>query len=291
MEIKIFETKGWGEYELIDTGEGEKLERVGAFKFARPHETATWAKTGDWESPDAIFKSSKAGGKGTWAIKNKKAGEKQIISYKDIKFSVMPTPFRHFGFFSEQAVHWDFIEEKIKQAKKPVKFLNLFGYTGVASLFALRAGAEVTHLDASKQSIDWAKENQKLNTELAGAPLRVIVDDVLKFLEREIKRGNKYDAIIMDPPKFGRGPDGEVWKIEEGMQKLLGLARKVLSPEPLFVIATSYATDSSSLSLGYALEEAMKGLGGNIEQGELCIHESANGRLIPFANSAVWEAQ
>jgi 23S rRNA (cytosine1962-C5)-methyltransferase len=288
-EIKIFENKAWADYELIDTGRGEKLERVGAFKFARPQETATWAKSNAWENTDAIFKSSKAGGKGTWAIKNQKAGEKQVIEYKGIKFSVFPTPFRHFGFFPEQSVHWDFIEKSIKEAKRPIKFLNLFGYTGVASLFALRGGAEVTHLDASKQSIDWAKENQKLNG-FENKPMRVIVDDVIKFLEREIKRGNKYDAIIMDPPKFGRGPDGEVWKIEEGMQKLLELARKVLSDRPLFVITTSYATDSSSLSLGYALREAMKGLDGPVIQGELCVKETSQERLIPLANTAVWKS-
>jgi 23S rRNA (cytosine1962-C5)-methyltransferase len=292
-EIKIFENKGFPDYELEDTGAGEKLERVGSFKFTRPQETATWAKSSAWENADAIFKSSKAGGKGTWAIKNKKAGEKQVIEYKGIKFSVFPTPFRHFGFFPEQAVHWDFIENSIKNAgrpkEKPIKFLNLFGYTGVASLFALRAGAEVTHLDASKQSIDWAKENQKLNG-FENMPMRVIVDDVIKFLEREIKRGNKYDAIIMDPPKFGRGPDGEVWKIEESLQKLLGLTRKVLSDKPLFVITTSYATDSSSLSLGYALREAIKGLEGKVQQGELCITEASNGRLIPLANTAVWSS-
>ncbi|MEK7071539.1 MAG: class I SAM-dependent methyltransferase, partial [Patescibacteria group bacterium] len=168
-------------------------------------------------------------------------------------------------------------------------FLNLFGYTGVASLFALCAGAEVTHLDASKQMLDWTKENQKLSG-LEKLPMRVIEDDALKFIEREAKRGNKYDAVIMDPPKFGRGPKGEVWKIEEDLPKLLAGVRKILSEKPLFVILTSYATDSSSLTLGSALSEMMRDFGGNVEQGELCILEKSQNRLISLANTAVWMA-
>jgi 23S rRNA (cytosine1962-C5)-methyltransferase len=219
------------------------------------------------------------------------------MDYKGVKFLATPTPFRHLGFFPEQASHWDFIETKIKewqvvgQQKTPVvrhpKFLNLFGYTGVASLFALRAGAEVTHVDASKQTLNWVKENQKVSG-LEDLPLRIIEDDAIKFLEREEKRGNKYDAIIMDPPKFGRGPKGEVWKLEEMLPKLLSQARKVLSDKPLFVILTSYAVDSSSLSLGYALADTMKDFKGKIETGELCVLEKSNQRLISLANTAVW---
>jgi 23S rRNA (cytosine1962-C5)-methyltransferase len=199
------------------------------------------------------------------------------------------------GFFPEQASHWDFIETRLRQGfdrQRKIKFLNLFGYTGVASLFALRAGAEVTHVDASKQILNWAKENEKLNSDqfTQGQSLRVIEDDVLKFLEREIKRGNKYDAVIMDPPKFGRGPKGEIWKIEEMLPKLLLAVRKVLSDKPLFVILTSYAIESSSLSLGYALADTMKNFKGNTEQGELCVLEKSNNRVIPLANTAVWSA-
>ncbi len=201
------------------------------------------------------------------------------------------------SFFPKQAAHWDFIEQKIaevglrqklRQKFKP-KFLNLFGYTGVASLFALRAGAEVTHLDASKQSLASAKENQKLSG-LENLPMRIIEDDAIKFLEREIKRGNTYDAIIMDPPKFGRGPKGEVWKIEEMLPKLLSLVERVLSKKPLFIILTSYAIDSSSLSLGYALSDAMKSFSGAIETGELCVLEKSNNRIIPLANTAIWSS-
>jgi 23S rRNA (cytosine1962-C5)-methyltransferase len=293
--ISVFYSKDWLDYELLDTGEGEKLERFGKYTFVRPYEDAVWPKTlskKEWDKADGKFWSSKVGAKPGWKMEQK-IDEEWEMSYKDIKFLASPTSFRHLGFFPEQASHWDFIEEKIKEAKKnteqPIKFLNLFGYTGVASLFAIRAGAEVTHVDASKQTLDWAKENQKVSG-LDGLPMRVIEDDVLKFLEREEKRGNKYDAVIMDPPKFGRGPKGEVWKIEDKLQELLLRVQKVLSNKPIFVILTSYAIESSSLSLGHALSEAMKDLRGRVESGELCILEKSNSRLISLANTAVWSA-
>ncbi len=284
--IKIFSSKDWSDYELQDTGGGEKLERLGKYTFVRPYENAVWKKSLEWKNIDARFASSKAGEKAGW---DNKINDKWEVGYKGIKFLVQPTPFRHFGFFPEQAPHWDFIEDKIKNSGRKINFLNLFGYTGIASLFALRAGAEVTHVDASKQSLDWAKENEKLNihSELSG--MRVIEDDVLKFLAREAKRGNKYDAVIMDPPKFGRGPKGETWKIEEDLPKLLEAVKKVLSDKPLFVIITSYAIDSSSLSLGYALKEVMQNFGGVIESGELCLVEKSNERFIPLANTALWQ--
>jgi 23S rRNA (cytosine1962-C5)-methyltransferase len=291
MEIKIFYSKDWKDYELLDTGGGEKLERFGPHTFVRPYEDAVWAKTlkkEAWEKADGKFWSSRAGSKPGWQM-NKEIKEKWEMKYKGIKFLASPTPFRHLGFFPEQAAHWDFIEEKIKNSKRPIKFLNLFGYTGVASLFALRAGAEVTHVDASKQVLDWAKENQKASG-LENLPMRVIEDDVMKFLAREEKRGNKYDAVIMDPPKHGRGPKGEVWKIEEMLPKLLMQVQKVLSNKPLFVILTSYATDSSSLALCYSLEETMKDFGGKVEAGELCLLEKSNQRLVPLANTAVWSS-
>ncbi len=291
--IKIFTPKNWRTYEILDTGEGQKLERLGEYLFIRPLEDAVWNKSlpeSEWDKFDGKFWSSKVGAKPGWKL-NSKVSPKWVVEYDGIKFWGLPTPFRHFGFFPEQASHWEFIEEKIKSAKeknpRPIKFLNLFGYTGVASLFALRAGAEVTHLDASKPILNMAKDNQKL-AGLDDLPMRVIADDAVKFLEREAKRGNKYDAIVLDPPKFGRGPKGEVWKIEEGLAELLTKVRNVLSDEPLFVIVTSYATESSALSLGYALENAMTSLGGNIEKGELCLTEKSNNRNISLANTAVW---
>lgn len=299
--IKIFVGEGFHDYEMLDTGGGEKLERFGPYTFVRPLEDAFWKKSLDqkvWDKADGKFLTSKekGGNKGGWEMKNKKIPKDWVMTWRDIKFKASPTPFRHLSFFPEQASHWEFIYEKISgisgvghQGNSGVqhpKFLNLFGYTGVASLVALSAGAEVTHVDASNSSVALAKENQKLSG-LEDKPMRVIVDDVIKFLEREVKRGNKYDAVIMDPPKHGRGPKGEVWKIEEKLPHLLNLVSKVLTPEPLFVILTSYATDSSSLSLGYALENALKEKGGSIESGEMCIHETSSGKLIPLANTAV----
>ena len=288
-KVKIFCSKDWQDYKLLDTGEGEKLEQFGQYSFIRPYEDAFWRKNKKekWNKADGKFWSSKEGAKSGWKMENE-IFPKWEMSYKGIKFFSSPTPFRHLGFFPEQAAHWDFIEGKIKSSKRKIKFLNLFGYTGVASLFALRAGAEVTHLDASKQSLNWAKENQELSG-LGKMPMRVICDDAVKFLEREEKRGNKYDAIIMDPPKFGRGPKGETWKIEKDLPELLAKARKVLSDRPLFVILTSYAVDSFSLPLGYALEETMRDFKGKVEAGELCLMEESNGRLIPLANTAVWQ--
>ena len=329
-EIKIFYSKDWQDYELLDTGEGEKLERFGKYTFVRPYEDAVWPKAlteevqKNWANADGKFWSSKTGAKAGWKFKNNKisgeTAEKWEMEYKGIKFLASPTPFRHLGFFPEQATHWDFIEDKIcartvlaqkeqkTEARLPfkrkVKFLNLFGYTGVASLFALRAGAEVTHVDASKQILNWAKENQNLNNHLNldKLPMRVIEDDVMKFLAREEKRGNKYDAIIMDPPKFGRGPKGETWKLEEMLPKLLTKVRSLLSDEPLFIILTSYATDASSLPLDYALMETMKparnashsdaggGFEGSVKAGELCILEKSNNRFISLANTAIWSS-
>lgn len=296
-EIKIFFSEKSSDYELLDTGAGEKLEKFGPYTFVRPYEEAVWPKTlpeVEWSKAEGKFWSSKAGAKPGWVFKDEQGEsllKKWVMQHNGVKFFAFPTPFRHLGFFPEQAAHWDFIEDAIKNSEGKIKFLNLFGYTGVASLFALRAGAEVTHLDASKQSLTSAKENQQLNAELVDAPMRIIEDDVIKFLEREIKRGNKYDAVIMDPPKFGRGPKGEVWKIEEMLPKLLSLVQKVLSDKPLFVILTSYAIDSSSLPLGYALEDMMKSFEGGVSSGELCVLEKSNKRFISLANTAVWQSK
>lgn len=300
-EIKIFCSTDWSfgkaqdklDYELLDTGEGEKLERFGKYIFIRPYEDAVWLKTlgaKDWDKADGKFWSSKVGAKPGWQFDVKHPmldKEKWEMEYKGIKFLASPTLFRHLGFFPEQASHWDFIEEKIKNAGREIKFLNLFGYTGVASLFALKAGAVVTHVDASKQSLNWAKENQEASG-LSNLPMRILEDDVMKFLEREEKRGNKYDAVIMDPPKFGRGPKGETWKIEEMLTKLLSKVRKILSDKPLFIILTSYATDSSALSLGYALGDIMQNFRGNTESGELCVLEGSKKRAISLAHTSLW---
>jgi len=305
-KIKIFCSEDWSldstykeeGYELLDTGGGEKLERFGQYVFIRPYEDAVWKKTlleKEWGKADGKFWSSKEGAKSGWKMSrsnlDNKVEKRWGMSYKGIKFVASPTPFRHLGFFPEQASHWDFIETHLRQGfggQEKIKFLNLFGYTGVASLFALRAGAEVTHVDASRQTLDLVKENQKMSG-MDKMPMRIICDDVLKFLEREIKRGNKYDAVIMDPPKFGRGPKGETWRIEKDLLKLLERVGKVLTNKPLFVILTSYAINSSSLSLGYALENALSEIEGQVSSGELCVLEKSNNRVVSLANTAIWD--
>lgn len=303
MEIKIFSVKDWpaqqgdAVYKLLDTGDKEKLEQFGPYTFVRPCVEAIWPKSMDkkvWQKANGKFWSSKAGAKPGWTFSNLPKpgfGKKWEMEYKGIKFLASPTPFRHLGFFPEQASHWDFIESKIENAKRPVKFLNLFGYTGLASLFALRAHAEVTHVDASKQSLQWAKENENLSSgSLDGRTMRIIEDDVMKFLAREEKRGTKYDAVIMDPPKFGRGPKGEVWKIEDGLLELLEAVKKVLSDKPLFVILTSYNTDSSALNLGHALSTMLGDrVSGKIECGEMCVTEQSSGKEISLAHTAILE--
>jgi len=291
-EIKTFYSEDWEDYQLLDTGEGKKLERFGKYTFIRPYEDAFWKKSlsqEEWDKADGIFFSSKEGAKSGWKMPNK-IDSKWEMSHKGIKFWAWPTPFRHLGFFPEQASHWSLIEEKIKNSGRKIKFLNIFGYTGVASLFALRAGADVTHLDASELMLTKAKDNQELSN-LGDLPMRVILDDAMKFIDREIKRGNKYDCIIMDPPKFGRGPKGEIWKIEENLPELLKKIRKILSDKPLFIILTSYAIESSSLSLGYSLKEMMKDFKGKMESGELCVLEKSNNRVVSLANTAVWTAE
>ncbi|MCX6753355.1 MAG: class I SAM-dependent methyltransferase [Candidatus Nomurabacteria bacterium] len=288
--IKIFYTETKSDYELLDTGEGQKLERFGPYTFARPYENAVWNKTLDkkeWEKADGVFIAGKAGAKPTWKMKTK-LPKNWVMSHRDVKFYATPTSFRHLSFFPEQASHWDFINTEIKNAGRRIKFLNLFGYTGVASLSALSADADVTHIDASKESLTKLKENQELSG-FSDKPLRILLDDCLKFIEKEAKRGNKYDAVIMDPPKFGRGPKGETWKIEESLPKLLQGVKNILSDKPLFVIVTSYSTDSSSLNLGHALREVMADCAGTVEQGEMCVIEKSHGRAISMAHTAVWK--
>lgn len=288
--IQIFCSKIKSDHELLDTGDGKRLERFGQYSFIRPCEDAIWKKTLniEWQKADGEFITAKERNKAGWKM-NTTLEKRWAMVHGDVRFYASPTSFRHLSFFPEQAHHWEYIHEKIKNAGRPIKFLNLFGYTGVASLFALSAGAEVTHVDASKESVSLFKENQKLSG-LEEKPARVIIEDCLKFIEREAKRGNTYDAIIMDPPKFGRGPKGEIWKIEESLPKLLSAVKNILSDKPLFVIVTSYTTDSSSLNLGYALREMMHGFDGSTQQGELCVLEKSKERMLSMAHTAIWSS-
>jgi 23S rRNA (cytosine1962-C5)-methyltransferase len=285
MESKILITKPSADYELIDSGNEEKLERYGKYVLRRPDPQALWKKTlpeSDWKSADAVFDANRK----TWK-KNKEMQNEWQISYDDLKFNIKPTAFKHTGVFPEQESNWQFIKSKIKNAGRPIKVLNLFGYTGGATLAALSAGAEVTHVDGSKSAITWAKENAELSG-LDKKPVRWIIDDARKFVMREIKRGGKYDAIIMDPPSFGRGGKGEIWKIETDFIKLLDECSKILSDNPIFFLVNGYAAGYSSNAYYNALKPVMEKYGGEFEIGELAILESKGNRLLPCGIFTRW---
>jgi 23S rRNA (cytosine1962-C5)-methyltransferase len=211
------------------------------------------------------------------------------IEYKHLRFWVQTTASRHLGVFPEQSSHWDWITEQVRAAGRPLQVLNLFGYTGIASLAASQAGAEVTHLDASKKAIVWGKENQALSN-LGNRPIRWIVDDAMKFVQRESRRGAKYDGILLDPPKFGRGPKGEVWEFYKVLPGLLTACRQIMSPNPQFVVLTAYAVKASALTLYYAMQEMMSGLRGFTSAGEIVLPETSAGRLLSTAVYGRWEA-
>lgn len=230
----------WKDYELIDAGNGEKLENWNGVILRRPDPQAIWPVENIdeiWKNPDGFYHRSHTGG-GNWDFK-RKLKDFWCVNYKDLTFKVSPTNFKHTGLFPEQAINWRYMIDKIQNSHRPIKVLNLFAYTGGATVACLRAGASVVHVDSSRGMVDWCKENVK-SSNLSDAPVRYLVDDVLKFVQREIRRGNKYDAIIMDPPSYGRGANGEVWDIEKDLDKLLSLCVELLSDKPLFFIINSY---------------------------------------------------
>ena len=262
--------KDWKDYELLDASKGEKLERWGRYTLVRPDPQIIWDTPKNhqgWSNMNAHYHRSKAGG-GEWEFFD--LPEQWAISYKDLTFNLHPFSFKHTGLFPEQAVNWDWFSAKIKGEKgRQIKVLNLFAYTGGATLAAAKAGAAVTHVDASKGMVTWAKENA-VASGLGEAPIRYIVDDCVKFVEREIRRGNKYDAIIMDPPSYGRGPKGEIWKIEESIYPFVKLCAKVLNDEPLFFLINSYTTGLQAGVLSYMISEELgKRYAGNVTADEI----------------------
>jgi len=295
--FSLLEAPNWRDYELLDSGDGLKLERFGKYIFARPESQAMWRRAlpqKEWDAAHAIFQPTPEESGGHW-IEKKKLPEKWEMSYplpniSQLKFEVMTTPGRHLGVFPEVAAHWDFMANLVKAASRPVKVLNLFGYTGLASLAAAAAGASVTHVDASKKSVGWARENQALSG-LSDKPIRWIVEDAVKYMQREEKRGTKYDGIILDPPKFGRGPKGEVWEVYKSLPNLFEICRACLSDNPLFVIATLYAVRASAIHVAQALDEMMKKYNGNMDSGELVTRESSANRLLSQAVYARWSAK
>lgn len=286
METKILITKPSADYELIDSGNEEKLERYGKYILRRPDPQALWNKSqpeSEWKNADAIFDA----GRKMWKKKNESMQNEWQISFDDLKFNIKPTAFKHTGVFPEQEPNWQFIKSKISSAKRLIKVLNLFGYTGGATMAALSAGAEVVHVDGSKSAITWAKENAELSG-LINKPVRWIIDDARKFVMREIKRGGKYDAIIMDPPSFGRGGKGEIWKIETDFLNLLMNCSKILSDKPLFFIINGYSAGYSSIAYYNALKPILEKFGDTFESGELMIEESKSKRLLPCGIFIRW---
>lgn len=290
--IELFSTQHWKDYELLDSGNGLKLERFGHYKFIRPEHQAVWQPTlsaNNWEDVDAVFQPTSEESGGKWKYK-KHVESEWVMHYKDLTFLARTSNSRHLGVFPEQAPHWDWIIKSISSVQKPVNVLNLFGYTGVASLASAIAGASVTHLDASKKSVQYAKENQRLSG-LNDRPIRWIIDDAMKFVMRERRRGVHYEGIILDPPKFGRGPRGEVWEFFKMLPYLLQEIKPLLAPRPLFLVITAYAIRASALSLHYAIQEMMSGFTGNLSSGELVLPEKSAGRILSMAITSRWSSQ
>ena len=288
-DLKILKTSASADYELLDSGEGKKLERYGKFILSRPDPQALWNKSlpnGEWQKADAIFAHS--GTKGGWK-KKPNVPEKWKIEFEGFSFFVKPTAFKHTGLFPEQESNWQWIVKNIKSANlnRPVSILNLFGYTGGATLAALSAGAEVAHVDGSKSAITWAKENATIS-KLANKPVRWILDDVREFVKREIKRGVRYDGIVMDPPAFGHGPKKELWKIEDDFLGLMKLCEDVLSDTPIFFLINGYSAGYSAIAYENNLFPLVGKFGGTIEKGELVIEESVGGRFLPAGIFARW---
>jgi 23S rRNA (cytosine1962-C5)-methyltransferase len=288
----LLESPNWRDYELLDSGDGQKLERFGQNIFARPESQAMWSPSlpqKDWDAAHAAFQPTAEESGGHW-IPKKKFSERWQMNYGNLKFWAMTTPGRHLGVFPEVAAHWDWMADTVRTADRPVNALNLFGYTGLATLALAAAGAKVTHVDASKKSVAWARENQSLSG-LDASPIRWIVDDALKFVEREGRRGVKYDGIILDPPKFGRGPKGEIWEVYKSLPDLFAACRAALSDRPLFIVTTVYAVRASAIHVGQALEETMRGFKGEVERGELVTRETSAGRLLSQAVFARWRGK
>ena len=287
--LSPLESPKWQDYVLLDSGDGLKLERFGPYTFVRPEVQAMWPRSfpeKEWARAHAVFQPTKEESGGHWQFKAQ-VKNKWEMRYGNLRFWAMTTPGRHLGVFPECAATWDWSSDLIQKEKHPVRVLNLFGYTGMASLAAASAGAQVTHVDASKKSVSWARENQALSG-LTEKPIRWIVDDALKFVQREGRRGSKYDGILLDPPKFGRGPKGEIWEIYKSLPNLLDACRQILSDHPLFVVATVYAVQASAIHVGQTLEAMMSDFDGELESGELVTREQSAGRLLSHAVFARW---
>ena len=284
-------TPEWAEYELLDSGEGKKLERFGEYVLLRPEPQARWAAAlpaGRWQTADGEYVKAANGRRGDWKFR-KPIPARWEMRRGNLRFWVQPAPSGHVGVFPDQACHWDWIAEATRRAARPVKVLSLFGHTGLATLAAVAAGAEVTHVDASRKAVAWARENQSLS-KLSERPIRWVVEDALTFVRREVRRGNQYDAMMIDPPKFGRGPGGEMWKLEESLPELLGACGKVLSASPVFILVNVYTTvltrgriEKEAEALRGWLKEILSGFRATITAGELALEDGARRRISASA--------
>ncbi|TZG27786.1 class I SAM-dependent methyltransferase [Sphingomonas montanisoli] len=285
MELKTLITEPWDDYGLIDSGHGRKLERFGRFRFIRPEPQAMWAPaTSDWQADGDFIAASDEDGGGKWHLSRDVPRGGWHMKWEEVRFLAQNTPFRHLAFFPDMMPQWEWARERTQEGSE---MLNLFGYTGVGTLALAGKGGRVTHVDASKKSVEAGKANAFLS-DMSDRPIRWMVDDAVKFAAREVRRARRYDGIILDPPKFGRGPDGEVWRLEEHLPGLIQHCRNVLDKNSRFLVLTVYAVRMSALAIGALLEQMLGDLGGRIEVGEMAVREEARGLLLPTAIFARW---
>ncbi len=287
MKLDTLIGEPWADYGLVDSGHGKKLERYGRFRFVRPEPQAMWApKSDDWQAHGEFVPGSDEDGGGRWEFREAVPREGWPLRWNEVQFTAQTTPFRHLGFFPDMAPVWSWMRERTAGIKAP-DCMNLFGYTGVGTLAMAASGAKMVHVDASKKSVEAAKANAKLSG-MADAPVRWIVDDAAKFVAREVRRGRRYDGILLDPPKYGRGPEGEVWRLEEDLPKLIANCRQLLDADSRFLFLTVYAVRMSALAIGEMLAQLFADLPGTVEAGELGVREEARGLVLPTAIWARW---
>ena len=287
MKLDTLIGEPWADYGLVDSGHGKKLERYGRFRFVRPEPQAMWApKSDDWQAHGEFVPGSDEDGGGRWEFREPVPREGWPLRWNEVQFTAQTTPFRHLGFFPDMAPVWSWMRERTAGIEAP-DCMNLFGYTGVGTLAMAASGAKMVHVDASKKSVGAAKANAKLSG-MADAPVRWIVDDAAKFVAREVRRGRRYDGILLDPPKYGRGPEGEVWRLEEDLPKLIANCRQLLDAESRFLFLTVYAVRMSALAIGEMLAQLFADLPGTVEAGELGVREEARGLVLPTAIWARW---
>jgi len=285
MSLATLVAEPWADYGLMDCGHGRKLERYGPYSFIRPEPQAMWAPAlPDWDADGEFIPGSDEEGGGRWQFARPVPPAGWELCWEEVRFRSQCTPFRHLAFFPDMAPQWAWMRERLGEGSEA---LNLFGYTGVGTLAMAAKGARVTHVDASKKSVEAGKENARLSG-MAERPVRWMIDDAAKFAAREVRRERRYDGIILDPPKYGRGPNGEIWRLEEGLPALIADCRKLLDAESKFLVLTVYAVRMSALAIGELLTQAMAGLGGSVECGDMAVREEARGLLLPTAIFARW---